>query len=96
VRDAAAVLLQAAPREFDTAGATAAVQDLPGVAEVGHLHVWTLTDETRIATLHITPAPGSDPLQLPNLVGEVLRRRHGLQHVTVQVDPPGTLGGHCA
>ncbi len=31
------------------------------VAEVGHLHVWTLTDETRIATLHITPAPGSDP-----------------------------------
>ena len=96
VRDAGAVLLQAAPREFDTAGATAAVRALPEVAEVGHLHVWTLTDETRIATLHITPAPGSDPLRLPTLVGELLRSRHGLQHVTVQVDPPGTLDGHCA
>ncbi|GLZ88001.1 cation efflux protein [Metapseudomonas resinovorans] len=91
VNESIQVLLQATPRGLD---ATAVVEDLrrlPGVAEVGHFHAWTLTDETRIATVHVVPMPGTDPLSLPPLIAERLKESHSIEHATVQVDAPGNL-----
>lgn len=89
VSDALRVLLQAAPRGLDARAAEADLATLPGVAEAGHLHAWTLADDRLVATVHVVPAPGADPLALPARVSARLRERHGLDHVTVQVDPPG-------
>ncbi|AJE45723.1 cation diffusion facilitator family transporter [Celeribacter indicus] len=92
VRDSLRVLLQAVPRGFDAREAEAKLsEELPEVAEAGHFHAWTLTDETVVATVHVTPAPGTDPLSLPVLVADWLKARHDIDHVTVQVDPPGEL-----
>jgi cobalt-zinc-cadmium efflux system protein len=44
-----------------------------------------------VATVHVTPAPGTDPLVLPALVAAWLKTRHAIDHVTVQVDAPGAL-----
>ncbi len=85
------VLLQAVPRGLDTQAAERDVLSLPGVAEVGHFHAWTLTDERTVATVHVTPAPGVDPLTLPALVAARLLERHAIAHTTVQVDPPGSI-----
>ena len=85
------VLLQAVPRGLDLQAAERDVQSLPGIAEVGHFHAWTLTDERTVATLHVTPAPGVDPLTLPALVAARLLERHAIAHTTVQVDPPGSI-----
>jgi len=85
------VLLQATPRGLDAPGVAADLATLPGVAEVGHLHAWTLTDRSVVATVHVTPAAGADPLALPALVGARLRERHGITHATVQVDPPDAI-----
>lgn len=91
VSDALVVLLQAAPRGLDLAAAEAGMRALPGVAEVGHFHAWTLTDESTVATVHVAPAPGTDPLALPAQVAGYLRREHGIGHATVQVDAPGHI-----
>ncbi|MFL1462575.1 cation diffusion facilitator family transporter [Roseococcus sp. DSY-14] len=91
VADSIRVLLQAAPRGLDPAAVAATVAAVPGVAEVGHLHVWTLTDDTLVATLHVAPAPGADPAALPTLVAAALERAHGIGHATVQVDRPGSI-----
>ena len=85
------VLLQAAPRGLDAAAVRADLAAVPGVAEVGHFHAWTLTDRSDVATVHVTPSPGADPLVLPALVAARLRERHGIAHATVQVDPPGAI-----
>lgn len=85
------VLLQATPRGLDVPGVTADLAALPGVAEVGHLHAWTLTDRSIVATVHVTPAAGADPLALPALVAARLRQGHGITHATAQVDPPGAI-----
>ncbi len=91
VAESLRVLLQAAPRGLDARAVEADLAAVPGVAEVGHFHAWTLTDRSDVATVHVTPAPGADPLALPALVAARLRERHGIDHATVQVDPPGAI-----
>ena len=91
VSDSIHVLLQATPRGVDAQAVERDLATLPGVAEAGHFHAWTLTDESSIATVHVSPAEGVDPLSLPPQVSKWLHERHGIDHVTVQVDPPGQL-----
>ena len=85
------ILLQAVPRNIDARIAEAGIAALEPIDEAGHFHAWTLTDDTVIATIHVTPAAGADPLLLPDLVAEKLIGDFGIKHVTVQVDPPGQL-----
>ncbi len=91
VTDSIRVLLQAVPKGVDAREAEAGLQEVPGVAEAGHFHAWTLTDSTTIATVHVSPAAGVDPLTLPRLVSAWLKNRYAIDHATVQVDPAGTL-----
>lgn len=91
VSESLRVLLQAVPRGLDKLAAERELATLPGIAEVGHFHAWTLTDDSIVATVHVTPSPGADPLGLPQIVATQLRQRYAIDHVTVQVDPPGGI-----
>ncbi len=94
-RDSVYVLLQAVPKGVDVEAAERGLAELPEIDEAGHFHAWTLVDETAIATVHVSPAKGIDPLSLPPLVSAWLKKRYTIDHVTVQVDPPGQLDrGH--
>lgn len=88
------VLLQRTPAHLDAAAVAADLRTLPGVAEVAHLHAWTLADEQVVATLHVAPSAGADPLGLPPLVARRLRERHGVDHATVEVNAPGAIPDH--
>lgn len=85
------VLLQAAPRGLDARQAEAELRALPGVSDAGHLHAWTLSDDSVVATVHVTPAAEADPLSLPPIVSAHLHERFRIDHLTVQVDPPGAI-----
>lgn len=91
VAESVFVLLQATPSHIDTKAVLDDIATLPGVGEVAHFHAWTLTDNRSVATLHVTPAPGADPLALPRLVAARLTERHGISHATVEVNPPGAI-----
>ncbi|KFI28528.1 zinc transporter ZitB [Haematobacter massiliensis] len=91
VKDSVLVLLQATPKNLDPGEVLAEAIRIPGVAEAAHFHAWTLTDTTIVATLHVTPAPGVDPLDLPPRVSAHLRERFGIDHATVEVDRPGSI-----
>ncbi|EFH12945.1 cation diffusion facilitator family transporter [Pseudoroseomonas cervicalis] len=91
VTESLQVLLQAMPRGLDGAAVEQDVLSVPGVAEAGHFHAWTLSDHSVVATLHVAPTPGADPLALPSAVAARLHAMHGIDHVTVQVDPPGRI-----
>ncbi|MET0508423.1 MAG: cation diffusion facilitator family transporter [Burkholderiaceae bacterium] len=91
VSESIRVLLQAVPHGVDARAAESDLANLPGIAEAGHFHAWTLTDESSVATVHVTPAEGADPLALPALVAARLRDRYAIDHVTVQVDARGTM-----
>lgn len=95
VSDSIRVLLQAVPRGVDARMAEQELASLPGVSAAGHFHAWTLTDESSVATVHVVPSPGTDPLTLPTLVASHLKKLYAIDHVTVQVDPPdGAIASH--
>lgn len=85
------ILLQAVPQGVDAKDAERGLLELPQIAEAGHFHAWTLSDESAVATVHVSAAQGIDPLSLPPLVSGWLKDRYAIDHVTVQVDPRGQL-----
>ena len=70
-------------------GATSTATRLTSVEDA--LAGKALTDETVVATVHVIPSEGADPLALPALVSGWLKSKYEIDHVTVQVDPRGTV-----
>ncbi len=89
-REAGHVLLQGTPPALDPDDLARDLAQVPGVMEVHHLHVWSLTGEAPVVTLHATVAPLTD--QQAALEGILcrLRERHSTAHATVQIE-----GGTC-
>lgn len=90
-RRALRVLLQAAPDDVDPDEVTTDLRALPGVAQAHDVHVWTLTSGIDVATAHLHLAAVLDPDQAHDLLDRahaVLRDRHGIDHATIQLEPP--------
>jgi len=85
-RDSAQVLLEGAPRGFDTAAVERELAGLPNVRSIHHIHAWSLTGEAPIVTLHADCDDGADRQVILASVTETLRRRFGVEHVTVQLE----------
>ncbi|RRH75524.1 cation diffusion facilitator family transporter [Falsigemmobacter faecalis] len=85
------VLLQGTPAGLAPEVICADLEGLAQVAAAGHVHVWTLTDERYVATVHVSAADGAEPLDLPDLVRARLAQRFGIEHATVEVNRAGEL-----
>ncbi|MDO5630617.1 MAG: cation diffusion facilitator family transporter [Paracoccus sp. (in: a-proteobacteria)] len=91
VRASVFTLIQGTPTHIDPDAVLADLVGLPGVAEARHFHAWALADSRAVATVHVSPAPGTDPLSLPPVVAAWLAERHGVAHATVEVNAPGAI-----
>ena len=58
---------------------------VPGVAEVQHVHVWSITSGRVLATLELGLADGADPGASVAAVKHELAERFGIGHATVEV-----------
>lgn len=87
VRSSTSILLEGAPSGLDLeAMRLDLLSSLPAVADVHHMHAWTLSGEHSLVTLHARAAPGVDPLSLPALIAVHLKQRFSVDHATVQVE----------
>lgn len=94
LRDALDVLLEAAPRDVDTAEIGRAMASLPGVVEVHDLHVWTITSGFPALSAHVIVDRDADCHGLRRDLERLLHERFDLDHTTLQVDhdhPAGEL-----
>ena len=91
LRDSGRVLLEAAPAHLDPEAIIQDLSDLSEVEEVHHLHIWSLTPERPMATLHACVADGAAPDAAVQAVKQRLKVRFGLAHVTVEAET-----GRCA
>ena len=80
------VLLQVAPRGVDCARVEADLLDLPGIRAVTDLHVWTLSPGMDVATAHLHVTPETPEQDVLRQARALLRERHGLSHLTLQID----------
>ncbi len=85
-RTALRILSESSPSHIDVDELRAALEAVPGVDEVHDLHVWTLVPGRDMATAHLTSSADSTRVLID--ARTVLAAR-GLEHATVQVEPPG-------
>ncbi len=60
---------------------------LPGVVDVHDLHVWTLTSEMDVATVHLMTRESTDAIRCSTERGRCSRRSYRIVHATLQVEP---------
>ena len=90
-RDSAHVLLEGAPAHFDAARVENDLKGLPGVANIHHVHAWSMTGEAPIVTLHAQLFENVDRQHTLAVILERLGSQFGVEHATVQIEE-----GDCA
>jgi cobalt-zinc-cadmium efflux system protein len=91
-REVLAVLGQHAPAGMDPADVADALAEVPGVADVHDLHLWTLTSGMHVATAHLVTTAEGDAHAVLDDARELLTRRFGISHATLQVEPADHTG----
>ncbi len=86
MREAGHVLLQGTPPALDLDGLVRDLKHVPGVLDVHHLHVWSLTGEAPVITLHATIEAAADHPAVLKGILERLREHHGITHATIQLE----------
>jgi cobalt-zinc-cadmium efflux system protein len=81
------ILVQAAPPGLDLAGLETTLRGLAGVVDVHDLHVWTLTSEMDVASVHLMVCEGTDIHAVLDRARVVMRDEHGIDHATLQIEP---------
>ena len=87
------ILLQAAPERLDMSQLSGRLNNIPGVIDVHDLHVWTLTSEMDVATLHLVQKSladyrlAADFLNINQVDTVCLQHEYGIAHATLQVEP---------
>lgn len=87
VRQSAHILLEGTPEDVDIAQLRAAIEGaIPGVLDVHHVHVWSLTHKHPLLTLHLTIDERTDYADTLQRAKNVLMKRFGIDHSTIQVE----------
>lgn len=85
------ILMEGAPPDIDIERLQAhLLEQVPGVAHVQHVHVWSITSGRVLATLELGLDAGADQRQVVPAVKQALADHFGIGHTTVEVlfDPP--------
>ena len=88
VRETSQVLMEGSPVEIDIAHIEDTLRAVPGVVDFHDLHVWSISDGFDVLTVHVVLDRGFHGTDVVSAVSRSLRERHGLEHCTIQPEPP--------
>jgi cobalt-zinc-cadmium efflux system protein len=89
LRDAADVLLEAAPSDLDLEAIEQAMRQVECVQLVHDLHVWTITSGFVAMSAHVLVREGVDRKEAQAVLAKIrglLRERFDIEHVTIQIE----------
>ncbi len=94
LKEALDLFLEKTPHGLDVDEIKAHLTSLEGVADVHHVHLWSMDGHQHFATLHVV-TDGN-----PHLIKEAVRaelREHGISHATLELEAVGEACGeeHC-
>lgn len=88
LKETAAILLESAPAHLDVAAIERTILACDGVAEVHDLHVWRISERFDTLTAHVVLERGKHGTDVCRHVADQLKSTYGLDHVTIQPEPP--------
>jgi len=86
LRDSAAILMEATPSGIDARSVGRSIAEIQGVTNVHDLHVWTITSGFDALSAHVLVGRGDDCHARRREIEEMLARKYGIEHTTLQVD----------
>ncbi|MCI4658477.1 cation diffusion facilitator family transporter [Cryobacterium zhongshanensis] len=86
-RQALRILMEVAPPNLNIDKIGAEIAELPGVAAVHDLHIWTITSGMESASGHVVVEPGTNYSDVLDSVVLLLRDRYHVSHATIQCEP---------
>ena len=89
VWEATEILMESTPRHIDLDEVAKALEAHPEVKKVHDLHIWTIASGIFAASVHVAVDSPTDRDCLTWEIEEILRRRFGLEHNTIQLEGPG-------
>jgi len=91
LKEATGIFMEAAPRGIDVDEVNPTIASVPGVREVHHLHLWSISSRQAALSCHICLADRdlNDSPAIIRAVHAALLQEHGIDHVTLQ--PEGEL-----
>ncbi|MEI4487955.1 cation diffusion facilitator family transporter [Frigidibacter sp. MR17.14] len=90
------ILMEGTPEGVETEAIRHELEQLPGVAFVEHVHVWSITSGKAMATLHLGVTDGTDPFAVKAAVRDALQHHFGIGHTTIEIDPQPGFTCHLA
>jgi cobalt-zinc-cadmium efflux system protein len=92
LRETVGVLMEAAPSHIDVDEVRRVLRETPGVLSIHDLHVWTITSGFVSLSCHVESSQEVADRELLAALQQILRERFAIDHVTIQVEPPGFEG----
>jgi cobalt-zinc-cadmium efflux system protein len=87
IRESADVLLESVPARFDVARIQSVlIGHVPGLIDVHHVHVWSMTGESPTVTLHANCERGAVHRETLTAINTRLKQQLRIEHVTVQIE----------
>lgn len=91
LRNAFNILMEGTPSNIDIGKVEAEIlRQVPAVASVAHLHVWSITSGKTAATMEVALSDNADVRSIANDVRKVLATDFEINHVTVEIDWSGS------
>lgn len=89
LKEAIDLFLEKTPHGLDVVKIKAHVEEIDGVLDVHHLHVWSMDGQSNYATMHVVT--NEEPHMIKEKIREELSE-HGIGHVTLELEREGE---HC-
>jgi len=87
VRKSAHILLEGTPEWLDLEALRSELHDaVPAVRNVHHVHVWSLSPQRPLLTMHVDVEADADTNQVLGELKGVLQERFGIAHSTIQIE----------
>lgn len=97
VRDSSHILLEGTPEGIDPRHIGAAITDaMPTVADVHHVHVWSLSQRRRLITLHARVHDMALADTVRAHLRELLKTRFDIDHATIEIEAAADAVGDAA
>jgi len=86
IRDSLCILMEGAPRGIDLSAVARALDELPHVIGVHHVHAWSLTSDKHVFSAHLRVAKAGDAASVLRAAHDLLREKFGFYFSTIQVE----------
>ena len=88
LKDSIAILMEGTPGHVDLDEVRSAMRGVRGVSGVHDLHVWTITSGLEALSGHVVTIDDRPSHELLAEMRDLLHCRFGIDHITIQIEPP--------